>query len=261
MDNATLKALLTAVASGDRDVDEVVEELRSSVFADGSGFADLGFAKVDVHRRLRTGETETVYGAGKSPSQIVGIAERLRVAHPDRPVLITRADAEARRALEAAFDDVVVEEVARAAAVGRLPTPTDATVAVVCAGTSDMPVAAEAAFVARVYGLTVRTVTDVGVAGLHRLLASREELASADCVIVVAGMDGALPSAVGGLVGVPLIAVPTSVGYGAAFGGLAPLLTMLNSCAPGVSVVNIDNGFGAAVCAFRITRARNGKTA
>ncbi|HZE37795.1 MAG TPA: nickel pincer cofactor biosynthesis protein LarB [Stackebrandtia sp.] len=254
MKRQDLEALLAAVAAGERDPETAARELTDGVFAGGPGFADLGFAKVDTHRPLRTGEPEVVYGAGKTVPQVVEIVSRLRAAHPDHPVLVTRASEAARSALRGEFAEVAVEETARMVAVGALPEPGAATIAVLCAGTSDLPVAAEAAFTARAHGAIVESVSDVGVAGLHRLLAHRETLSRADCVIVVAGMDGALPSVVGGLVDAPLIAVPTSVGYGAAFGGLAPLLTMLNSCAPGVSVVNIDNGFGAAVCAARIVR-------
>jgi NCAIR mutase (PurE)-related protein len=256
MDNAMVKALLDQVAQGERSAADVARLLSEGVFAGGPGFADLGFAKVDTHRPLRTGEPETVYGAGKTVEQIVQIVDRLRSAHPQHPVLVSRAAEPARLALQERFAPVLVDEVARMVAVGPKPQRRDGTVAVLCAGTSDLPVAAEAAFTVAAHGFHVERIFDVGVAGLHRLLASREVLSTAGCVIVVAGMDGALPSVVGGLVDVPLIAVPTSVGYGAAFGGLAPLLTMLNSCAPGVSVVNIDNGFGAAVSAVRIVRRR-----
>jgi NCAIR mutase (PurE)-related protein len=225
------------------------------------GFEDLGFARVDVERAGRTGDPEVVYGAGKTPEQAVAIVRALREAHPDRPALVTRAAPELVAALRGAFAgisagmsaDVSVDEDARCVAVGPLP-PASGTVCVVAAGTSDGPVAAEAAFTARVSGAAVTRVTDVGVAGIHRLLASKSTLDAADCLVVVAGMDGALPSAVGGLTGVPLVAVPTSVGYGASFGGIAALLTMLNSCAPGVVVVNIDNGFGAGLFAARVAR-------
>jgi NCAIR mutase (PurE)-related protein len=219
--------------------------------------ADLGYARIDIDRAARTGDPEVVYGAGKTPSQVVEILHTLHDAHPDRAVLATRLDGQALAAVVAAHPDAVVDEVARAVTVGPLLTPRG-TVAVVSAGTSDAPVAAEAALTARVFGAGVRTVADVGVAGLHRLLAARDDFASADCLVVVAGMEGALPSVVGGLVGVPLVAVPTSVGYGASFGGLAALLGMLNSCAPGVSVVNIDNGFGAGVFAARVARNSRG---
>ena len=213
---------------------------------------DLGYARLDVDRARRTGDPEVVYGAGKTPAQVVEILQRLYDAHPDRAVLATRLDAAAMAALSQ-VSGCQVDEVARAATVGRLPAARGR-VAVVSAGTSDAPVAAEAALTARVFGADVVSITDVGVAGLHRLLAVRDRLDEADCLVVVAGMEGALPSVVGGLTGVPLVAVPTSVGYGTSFGGLAALLAMLNSCAPGVSVVNIDNGFGAGVFAARVAR-------
>lgn len=218
------------------------------------GYSDLGFARVDVDRAGRTGDPEVVYGAGKTVEQGVALVAALRAAHPDRPALVTRAAPELVSALRDEYgDEALVDEEARAVAVGPLPTARG-TVCVVSAGTSDGPVAAEAAFTARVVGAGIERVSDVGVAGIHRLLAVRDVLDAADCLVVVAGMDGALPSAVGGLTGVPLVAVPTSVGYGASFGGVAALLTMLNSCAPGVVVVNIDNGFGAGMFAARVAR-------
>ncbi|MBI1757839.1 MAG: nickel pincer cofactor biosynthesis protein LarB [Actinobacteria bacterium] len=220
----------------------------------GTGIADLGFARLDLDREARTGDPEVVFGAGKSVSQVLEIVAALRAAHPDRPALVTRAPAPMRAALEAAYGAAAtVDGQARAVAVGALPEPAGV-VCVLSAGTSDGPVAAEAAFTARVLGVRVERVSDVGVAGVHRLLAVRDLLDAADCLVVVAGMDGALPSVVGGLVGVPLVAVPTSVGYGASFGGVAALLTMLNSCAPGVVVSNIDNGFGAGMFAARVAR-------
>jgi pyridinium-3,5-biscarboxylic acid mononucleotide synthase len=215
------------------------------------GYEDLGFARVDTERAGRTGDPEVVYGAGKTVEQALAIVATLRTAHPDRPALVTRAAPALVAALQEAYPDAVTD--GGCVAVGPLPATTG-TVCVVAAGTSDGPVAAEAAFTARVSGAAVTRVTDVGVAGIHRLLASRDTLDAADCLVVVAGMDGALPSAVGGLTGVPLVAVPTSVGYGASFGGVAALLTMLNSCAPGVVVVNIDNGFGAGLFAARVAR-------
>ena len=169
----------------------------------------------------------------------------------DQPVLVTRAHPETVQALEASYDDVLVD--GQTVAVGRLPEPRGC-VAVLAAGTSDGPVAAEAALTARAFGAGVERVDDVGVAGLHRLLAARSVLDRSDCLIVVAGMEGALPSVVGGLVGTPMVAVPTSIGYGASFGGIAALLAMLNACAPGIAVVNIDNGFGAGVFAARVAR-------
>lgn len=217
------------------------------------GIHDLGYARLDTDRAARTGDPEVVYGAGKTPQQVVEILRTLHAAHPDRAVLATRVTEEAADAVLDALPGAVLDPVARAVTLGPLPA-TRGTVTIVAAGTSDAPVAAEAALTARVYGAGVRVVTDVGVSGLHRILAAREELLEADCLVVVAGMEGALPSVVGGLVGVPLVAVPTSVGYGASFGGVAALLGMLNSCAPGVTVVNIDNGFGAGVFAARVAR-------
>jgi pyridinium-3,5-biscarboxylic acid mononucleotide synthase len=217
------------------------------------GVHDLGYARLDTDRLERTGDAEVVYGAGKTPSQVVELLRTLHATHPDHAVLATRLTVEAQSAVSEALPDAVVDPVGRTAVLGEPPV-LRGTVAVVAAGTSDAPVAAEAATTARVFGANVDVVTDVGVAGLHRILGVRERLAEADCLIVVAGMEGALPSVVGGLVGVPLVAVPTSVGYGASFGGLAALLGMLNSCAPGVSVVNIDNGFGAGVFAARVAR-------
>ena len=212
-----------------------------------------GYARLDTGRAARTGDPEVVYGAGKTPQQVVDILATLHAAHPDRAVLATRVDDEAVAAVRAAYPDADVDAVARAVTLGPLRAPRG-TVTIVSAGTSDAPVAAEAALTARVFGAGVTAVSDVGVAGLHRVLAARAELEAADCLVVVAGMEGALPSVVGGLVGVPLVAVPTSVGYGASFGGLAALLAMLNSCAPGVTVVNIDNGFGAGFFAALVTR-------
>jgi hypothetical protein len=219
----------------------------------GDGIHDLGYARLDTGRAHRTGDAEVVYGAGKTPAQVVELLTALRSHHPSHAVLATRLSAEALEAVGAALPDVVLDPVGRTAVLGEPPVARG-TVAVVSAGTSDAPVAAEAATTARVFGAGVDLITDVGVAGLHRVMGVRDRLAAADCLVVVAGMEGALPSVVGGLTGVPLVAVPTSVGYGASFGGIAALLAMLNSCAPGVTVVNIDNGFGAGVFAARVAR-------
>ncbi len=215
--------------------------------------ADLGYARVDVDRAARTGDPEVVYGAGKTPEQVVGILRTLHDRHPERAVLATRLSPEALDLVGTALPEAVVDDVARAVTLGPLPVGRGL-VAVISAGTSDAPVAAEAVLTAAVHGARVERIEDVGVAGLHRLLETRDRFAAADCLIVVAGMEGALPSVVGGLSGVPLVAVPTSVGYGASFGGIAALLGMLNSCAPGVTVVNIDNGYGAGVFAARVAR-------
>jgi NCAIR mutase (PurE)-related protein len=214
---------------------------------------DLGYARLDTDRLQRTGDAEVVYGAGKTPEQVVELLRTLHTAHPDHAVLATRLAVGAQELVAESLPDAVVDPVGRTAVLGE-PPALRGTVAVVSAGTSDAPVAAEAATTARVFGAGVDLITDVGVSGLHRVMGVRDRLDAADCLIVVAGMEGALPSVVGGLVGVPLVAVPTSVGYGASFGGVAALLAMLNSCAPGVTVVNIDNGFGAGVFAARVAR-------
>ncbi len=256
MDEAEVRALLAAVATGRCPVDEALALLATGPLGDtgaGPGVVDLGFARLDTHRGLRTGDPEVVFGAGKTPEQLLALLRALHEQPGSRPALATRLSDEALAAVAASFADVSLDELARAAAVGPLPAAAG-TVAVVAAGTSDAPVAAEAAFVARVFGADVRRYSDVGVAGLHRLLAVRDALAAADVLIVIAGMEGALPSVVGGLTGVPVVGVPTSVGYGASYGGLAALLAMLNSCAPGVVVCNIDNGFGAGVFAARVAR-------
>jgi pyridinium-3,5-biscarboxylic acid mononucleotide synthase len=230
---------------------------RAQDAASTGGVRDLGFARLDTDRLRRTGDPEVVYGAGKTASQVVTLLHNLHEEHPERAVLATRLGHEALEAVRLEVPGADVDTVARTATVGPLPN-VRGRVAVVAAGTSDAPVAREAAVTTRVFGAEVDQVTDVGVAGLHRLLGERDRLDQADCLVVVAGMEGALPSVVGGLTGVPLVAVPTSVGYGASFGGLAALLAMLNSCAPGVTVVNIDNGFGAGVFAARVARRAGG---
>jgi len=214
---------------------------------------DLDYARLDLDRARRTGDPEVVYGEGKSPDHVVSLLRSLHESHPDRAVLATRLSPEALTRLARELPDVVTDETALAATLGPLPEPRGL-VLVISAGTSDATVAHEAGLTARVFGTEARLINDVGVAGLHRVMAVRDELVTADCLVVVAGMEGALPSVVGGLTGVPLVAVPTSVGYGASFNGLAALLAMLNSCAPGVTVVNIDNGFGAGVFAARVAR-------
>lgn len=213
----------------------------------------MQWTRPDHDRQRRTGDPEVVFGQGKSSDQVCQLLADLSAAHPDRAVLATRLDAEAREAVRAAHPTARVDDTARTATLGPLPEP-HGLVVVLAAGTSDRQVAAEAATTIRCFGAGVRVVADVGVAGLHRLLDVRDEWAEADVLVVVAGMEGALPSVVGGLTGTPVVAVPTSVGYGASFGGLAALLGMLNSCAAGVVVVNIDNGFGAGVHAARVAR-------
>ncbi|WP_180540816.1 nickel pincer cofactor biosynthesis protein LarB [Nevskia soli] len=239
MDEDQVRELLASVQSGSLDVEQAVGRLRHMPFE------DLGFAKIDHHRSLRHGMPEVVFGLGKTADEVLAIAERLAEHAPN--VLITRTDAEKARALTTRFPEA--EHFPRSGAV-RLwrerKLTGKGTIAVVCAGTSDIPVAEEARVTAEVMGNKVEAVHDIGVAGIHRLMANRQLLMSARVVVVCAGMEGALPSAVGGLVSCPVIAVPTSVGYGASFNGLAALLGMLNSCSSNVTVVNIDNGFGAA---------------
>jgi NCAIR mutase (PurE)-related protein len=254
MDRAEVRALLDAVAAGATTVDDAQTLLGDAPLR---GFTDLGFARLDAHRGLRTGDPEVVYAAGKTVDQVLALLTALAEQAGARPALATRLTDPMIDAVAERFPDATLDPTARCVAVGNLPATTG-TVAVVSAGTSDEPVAAEAAFVARAFGAGVDRVTDVGVAGIHRLIADVPVLDRADCLVVVAGMEGALPSVVGGLVGTPLVAVPTSVGYGASFGGLSALLAMLNSCAPGVTVVNIDNGFGAGVFAARVARQSGG---
>jgi NCAIR mutase (PurE)-related protein len=244
-----VRDLLERVADGSTSIDSALDAL---AFEPAEV---LSFATIDHHRSLRQGFPEVIFGGGKTPEQIAAIATQL-AARGDG-FLATRLDVSAAQRLRDRFPGVELNEVARTAYLaGREPPPAGkGTVLIVTAGTSDLPVAEEAAVTLRAAGDCVDRLTDVGVAGIHRLLAQRERLLTASVAIVVAGMDGALASVVGGLVRSPVIAVPTSVGYGAAFGGLAPLLTMLNSCAAGVAVVNIDNGFGAAMAASRITHA------
>ncbi len=213
--------------------------------------ADLGFAQVDTHRALRKGFPEVIFGSGKTPTQVVKIAAKL-FAHEQR-VLVTRITPEHARLLRKQFKQAVHHELARCVTVERKPlAKRPGSIAVVCAGTSDLPVAEEAAVTAEIMGNRVDRVVDVGVAGLHRLFAKLEIIQRANVVIVAAGMEGALPSVVAGLVSKPVIAVPTSIGYGASFGGVAALLGMLNSCGSGVTVVNIDNGFGAGYAASQM---------
>lgn len=252
MDQNKLRELLNAIASGAVSPEEAMDQLRSLPYE------DLGFAKVDHHRSLRKGYPETVFCEGKTPEQVVEIVGRLR-AHGSN-VLATRCSREVVEAVLAAHPDAVHHEAARAITISVAPCEqVDGFVAVACAGTSDIPVAEEAVVSCESLGTSVKRVYDVGVAGIHRLFSARETLEGADAIVVCAGMEGALPSVVAGLVDKPVIAVPTSVGYGASFGGIAALLAMLNSCATGVCVVNIDNGFGAGVLAGMINRQANKK--
>ena len=245
-----LHALLDEVRSGKASTADAVRRVQNALSA--APFDDLGFARVDTHRHLRQGFPEVILGTGKTPAQIAAIAAR--ISSHGHSLLVTRASTEAFEAVRAVVSDAEYREEARAIVASRGDiAPGTGTVLVVCAGTSDLPVAEEAAVTAEVMGNTVERLYDVGVAGLHRLLSEHDRLRAARVLIVVAGMEGALPSVVAGLVNAPVVAVPTSVGYGASFGGIAALLGMLNSCANGVSVVNIDNGFGAACVASSIT--------
>jgi hypothetical protein len=245
MDPTAIEALLNSVREGSTGVNEALERLRNLPFE------DMGFAKLDHHRALRTGMPEVIFASGKTCAQVAAIFAHMTKAGGN--VLATRASREAYDAVHAVEPRAVFHEAARAITLMQADAVAGkGTIAVVCAGTSDLPVAEEAAVTARLMGNTVEMVTDVGVAGIHRLLAQQHALTSARVLIVCAGMEGALPTVVGGLVNAPVIAVPTSVGYGASLGGVAALLGMLNTCSPNVSVVNIDNGFGAACIASLI---------
>jgi NCAIR mutase (PurE)-related protein len=252
MDSNLLRELLSGVASGGVSVNDAMAELRRMPYE------DLGFARIDHHRALRTGRPEVVYCPGKTTEHIVEILSRLADRNP--AVLATRATEDVAAAVLARLPHAQWHETARIievrdpSAPAPSPEPEAPHILVVCAGTADLPVAEEAVVTVRAMGSAVETLYDVGVAGIHRLLSETDALFAASVVVVVAGMDGALASVVGGLVSAPVVAVPTSVGYGASFGGVAALLTMLNSCATGVAVMNIDNGFGAGVFAHAILR-------
>jgi hypothetical protein len=248
VDERTLARLLGDVADGTTPVADAVEALRALPYE------SVTDARVDHHRELRTGHPEAIYGPGKTPDQVRAIAIAL-AARATGAVLLTRATPEQAAAAIEAVPGAVHHERARLVVVKASDRAVDARVVVVAAGTSDLPIAEEAALCASASGLRVEQITDVGVAGVHRVLEHRAALETADVVIVVAGMEGALPSVVAGLTSKPVVAVPTSVGYGASFEGLSALLSMLSSCAPGVAVVNIDNGFGASQVAFRIARS------
>ena len=239
------KQILEAVQAGSLSVDDALLKLKTEPYA------DIGFAKVDLHRRVRQGVAEVIYGAGKTPQQIIGIVDAM-VQNGQGRILITRLSPESAEEIGKAHPmDYHVD--AKVGLIGGLPTPDGSgTIVVATGGTSDIPVAQEAALTAEVLGNQVTRLFDVGVAGLHRLLAHKEAIMGASVIIAIAGMEGALASVIGGLADCPVIAVPTSVGYGASFHGLSALLSMLNSCASGVSVVNIDNGFGAGYLASMI---------
>lgn len=248
MNRCGLEELLTRVQRGEETVAGALTVLRDLPFV------DLGFAKPDLHRELRTGVPEVIFGEGKTVEQIAAIATRL--VADGQNAIVTRLDGERAARLAEQLPGLDYRADARLAVLGNAPVAMkpDAMIVVASAGTADQPVAEEAACTAELMGNQVDRLYDVGVAGLHRLLANADRLRSARVAIVVAGMEGALPSVVGGLIDLPVIAVPTSIGYGASFGGLAALLAMMNSCAAGVTVVNVDNGFGAGVAASRITR-------
>jgi NCAIR mutase (PurE)-related protein len=254
MDEARLTELLLRVQSGGMQVEQAVNELRQLPFA------DLGFAVVDHHRVLRQGVPEVILGEGKTPEQMIGIAREL--ARTGQNVLITRIDDAKAAALLKEIPEVKHNAMARTCTLEKSPIVplSDQKVALVSAGTSDMPVAEECAETMRMLGVTFERVFDVGVAGIHRLLHKRPTLESAGVIIVIAGMEGALASVVGGLVDAPVVAVPTSIGYGASMKGMTALFGMLTSCASGITVVNIDNGFGAAFAAARILRGRKKKS-
>ena len=252
MNPAHLQQLLEAVAAGEVSPEAALKDLAELPYA------DLGFAKLDLHRELRNGLPEAIYAEGKRTADLKAIVERMLRAHGR--VLLTRVSSEVAAALLAEHPEGIFHERARVLACGGPPVPLPGHIAVLAAGTSDLGVAEEAAVCAAWFGHQVERCYDVGVAGLHRLLGNLEAIRKADVVVAVAGMDGALPTVVASLVPAPVVAVPTSVGYGASFGGLAALLTMLNGCAPGVGVVNIDNGYGAAVLASRVARVSRRST-
>ncbi len=239
---------MNAVKNQEMSVDEALLKLREKPFE------DIGFAKVDLHRKLRQGAAEVIYGAGKTPEQIAGIVNTM-IEHGQDVILITRLEKKSADKLNELGINFEYHSDARAGVVGKIPEPKNSGfILVTTGGTSDIPVAEEAAITAEILGNRVKRLYDIGVAGLHRALSHMDEIMSANVIIAVAGMEGALASVLGGLAESPVIAVPTSIGYGASFGGVSALLAMLNSCASGVSVVNIDNGFGAGYLAGMINK-------
>ena len=248
MTAAELRALLDAVGAGDVNAADACTRVLTDLR--GRPFEDLGFARIDHHRPIRQGFPEVILGLGKTPAQIADIA--VRIVETGQPLLVTRADELAWNCVRARIPEAEYHSTARAITLKRKVPPGKGVVLIASAGTSDLSVAEEAAVTADLMGNQVERLYDVGVAGIHRVLGERARLAAARVIVVVAGMEGALPSVVAGLVDVPVIAVPTSIGYGASFGGIAALLGMLNSCANGVSVVNIDNGYGAGCVASMI---------
>jgi NCAIR mutase (PurE)-related protein len=247
MDQSYLKNILNMVAKGEKMPDEALELLKNLPYE------ELGFAKIDQHRNLRTGYPEAIFCQGKTPEQVVAIVEKMMRSNTN--IMATRASQETYELVKQMVPDAVYHEAARIIVIKRKELVVrDHYIAVVSAGTADIPVAEEAAVTAETIGNRVERIYDVGVAGIHRLFARLDLIRAANVIIVVAGMEGALASVVGGLVDKPVIAVPTSVGYGTSFGGISALLTMLNSCASGVGVVNIDNGFGAGYLASNINK-------
>ena len=247
--NTEIRKLLENVQAGNISIDEALLKIKMEPYE------DIGYAKIDFHRKVRQGVAEVIYGAGKTPEQILGIVDVMQNKGQDR-ILITRLSSEAADALSH-IDGFNYHKDARIGTIGYKPEPDGlGKIVVATGGTSDVPVAEEAALVAEWYGNEVVRLYDVGVAGLHRLLSHKEEIMSASVIIAIAGMEGALASVIGGMADCPVIAVPTSVGYGASFNGLSALLSMLNSCASGVSVVNIDNGFGAGYQASMINHMK-----
>jgi len=243
--NSEIRRLLEDVRDGRTSVENALLQMKKEPFE------DIGFAKVDLHRKVRQGAAEVIYGAGKTPGQIVAIADTM-IKNGQGTILITRLDAESAEAVSKSHS-LRYDERARIGIIGELPEPDGiGKIVVATGGTSDIPVAEEAAVTAEAFGNEVTRLYDVGVAGLHRLLSHLDEIMSASVIVAIAGMEGALASVIGGLADCPVIAVPTSVGYGTSFHGLSALLSMLNSCASGVSVVNIDNGFGAGYLAGMI---------
>lgn len=250
MEQSEIRALLDQVASGALSAEEAETALKMQPILEG--YEDLQYAKLDYHRSIRQGAAEVIYGAGKTPEQIIGIAGRF-LERGEARILVTRLGAEAAEACIQAGLALQYDPVSRIGVVGTNAVPSGlGTIVVATGGTSDIPVAEEAAQTAEFYGNDVLRLYDVGVAGIHRLLDHSEEIMKAQVIIAIAGMEGALASVIGGLADCPVIAVPTSVGYGASYGGLSALLSMLNSCASGVSVVNVDNGFGAGYLASMI---------
>lgn len=252
MEQKNVEIILNSVRDGKMSVSDAMLKLKEAPFE------DLGFAKLDLHRGLRQGAAEVIYGASKTPEQIVKISKSF-LEHSQKTILITRMSKDAAELAKKSLEIFKYDEMSRIGIVGEIP-PINCSGKIVVAtgGTSDMPVAEEAALTAEVYGNKVVRLYDVGVSGLHRLLSHLDEIMSAKVIIAIAGMEGALASVIGGLADCPVIAVPTSVGYGASFGGVAALLSMLNSCASGVSVVNIDNGFGAGYLASMINHIEGG---